>query len=237
MAIESQNIYKNARKSAGFTQEKASQLLNVSVDSLRDYEQSQRPVPSDVASAMCDVYQAPYLAVQHLRLTSDLGKRVVPEIQLKDLPEAVLGVLAAVQRFCAKREAMVEIAADGQIAESEQAEWDEIMRLANDLNVAIKKHSDELSEFSQQALSSLETADAVANAIGSQAKSMIQDAIKDEEWAPNAPITIEGGWMMNEYGKKGPVPVHIEGKSSTKPLIDTGTLRQNCQYVITKGKK
>ena len=111
MAIESQNIYKNARKSAGFTQEKASQLLNVSVDSLRDYEQSQRPVPSDVASAMCDVYQAPYLAVQHLRLTSDLGKRVVPEIQLKDLPEAVLGVLAAVQRFCAKREAMVEIAA------------------------------------------------------------------------------------------------------------------------------
>ena len=128
MAIESQNIYKNARKSAGFTQEKASQLLNVS---------SQRPVPSDVASAMCDVYQAPYLAVQHLRLTSDLGKRVVPEIQLKDLPEAVLGVLAAVQRFCAKRETMVEIAADGQIAESEQAEWDEIMRLANDLNVAM----------------------------------------------------------------------------------------------------
>lgn len=139
MAIESQNIYKNARKSAGFTQEKASQLLNVSVDSLRDYEQSQRPVPSDVASAMCDVYQAPYLAVQHLRLTSDLGKRVVPEIQLKDLPEAVLGVLAAVQRFCAKREAMVEIAADGQIAESEQAEWDEIMCLANDLNVAMDK--------------------------------------------------------------------------------------------------
>lgn len=136
MAIESQNIYKNARKSAGFTQEKASQLLNVSVDSLRDYEQSQRPVPSDVASAMCDVYQAPYLAVQHLRLTSDLGKRVVPEIQLKDLPEAVLGVLAAVQRFCAKREAMVEIAADGQIAESEQAEWDEIMCLANDLNLS-----------------------------------------------------------------------------------------------------
>ena len=131
MAIESQNIYKNARKSAGFTQEKASQLLNVSVDSLRDYEQSQRPVPSDVASAMCDVYQAPYLAVQHLRLTSDLGKRVVPEIQLKDLPEAVLGVLAAVQRFCAKREVMVEIAA------SEQAEWDEIMCLANDLNVAM----------------------------------------------------------------------------------------------------
>ena len=66
MAVDCQNIYKNARKSAGMTQEKAAQLLNVSVDSLRDYEQSQRPVPSDVASAMCDVYQAPYLAVLYL---------------------------------------------------------------------------------------------------------------------------------------------------------------------------
>lgn len=111
MAVDCQNIYKNARKSAGMTQEKAAQLLNVSVDSLRDYEQSQRPVPSDVASAMCDVYQAPYLAVQHLRRSSELGKRVVPEIQLKDLPEAVLSVLAAVQRFIVKRDAMIEIPA------------------------------------------------------------------------------------------------------------------------------
>lgn len=85
MAVDCQNIYKNARKSAGMTQEKAAQLLNVSVDSLRDYEQSQRPVPSDVASAMCDVYQAPYLAVQHLRRSSELGKRVVPEISVKGL--------------------------------------------------------------------------------------------------------------------------------------------------------
>ena len=121
MAVDCQNIYKNARKSAGMTQEKAAQLLNVSVDSLRDYEQSQRPVPSDVASAMCDVYQAPYLAVQHLRRSSELGKRVVPEIQLKDLPEAVLSVLAAVQRFIVKRDAMIEIVADGKIEEDEQA--------------------------------------------------------------------------------------------------------------------
>lgn len=137
MANDCQNIYRTARKSAGMTQEKAAQLLSVSVDSLRDYEQGQRSVPSDVASAMCDVYQAPYLAVQHLRLTSDLGRQVVPEIQLKDLPEAVLGVLAAVQRFCAKRDVMVEIAADGQITEDEQAEWNEIMKLANGLNVAM----------------------------------------------------------------------------------------------------
>lgn len=136
MARDSQNIYKNARKSAGLTQEKAAQYLNVSVDSLRDYEGDERPVPNDVASAMCDVYQVPYLAVQHLRQSSKLGERVVPEIQLKDFPEAVLGVLAAVQRFVAKRDAMIEIAADGQVTEDEQAEWNDILKLIDGLNMA-----------------------------------------------------------------------------------------------------
>ena len=139
-----------------------------------------------------------------------------------------------------------QTAADGEHTLAEIAYWNHYGTLHKDGSVmiparpfmdTIKKHSEELSEFSQQAMSSLETADAVANAIGSQAKSMIQDAIKDEDWVPNAPITIEGGCMMNEYGKKGPVPVHIEGKRSTKPLIDTGALRQNCHYVIKKGKK
>lgn len=136
MAVEYQNIYKTARKSAGLTQERAAWMLNVSVDSLRDYEQDHRSVPSDVASAMCDVYQAPYLAVQHLRLTSKLGERVVPEIKLKELPEAVLGILAAVQKFVAKRDALVEIAADGQITADERAEWNEILKLIDDLNAA-----------------------------------------------------------------------------------------------------
>ena len=117
-------------------------------------------------------------------------------------------------------------AADDETSLAEVAYWNHYGTLHKDGSVmiparpfmdTIKKHSEELSEFSQQALSSLETADEVANAIGSQAKSMIQDAIKDEEWAPNAPITIEGGWMMNEYGKKGPVPVHIEAKVPRNP--------------------
>ena len=95
-------------------------------------------------------------------------------------------------------------AADDETSLAEVAYWNHYGTLHKDGSVmiparpfmdTIKKHSEELSEFSQQALSSLETADAVSNAIGSQAKSMIQDAIKDEEWAPNAPITIEGGWM------------------------------------------
>ena len=38
---------------------------------------------------------------------------------------------------------------------------------------------------------------------------------------PNAPITISGGWIRNPASGK---PVHINGKSGSTPLVDTGQL-------------
>ena len=117
-------------------------------------------------------------------------------------------------------------AADDETSLAEVAYWNHYGTLHKDGSVmiparpfmdTIKKHSEELSEFSQQALSSLETADAVSNAIGSQAKSMIQDAIKDEEWAPNAPITIEGGWMMKNMARKARCLCILKGKFHEAP--------------------
>lgn len=99
---------------------------------------------------------------------------------------------------------------------------------------ALDEQSDELAEFSQKALASLPTAESIAGAVGAKAQEMVQSAMRDETWEPNAPITVDGGWMINEYGRNGPVPVKVKGKKSTKPLIDTGALRQGCQYVIKK---
>ena len=46
---------------------------------------------------------------------------------------------------------------------------------------------------------------------------------------PNAPITLEGGWMRNpESGK----PVYIKGKSGTTPLVDTGQLYEEFGWEI-----
>lgn len=45
----------------------------------------------------------------------------------------------------------------------------------------------------------------------------------------NAPITINGGWMRNRVSGK---PVHVKGKGSSKPLIDTGNLQGAITYVV-----
>lgn len=61
------NIYQSARKAAGLTQERAAELLGLSVRSLADYESALRLPPNDVADRMVMVYNSQVLAVQHLR--------------------------------------------------------------------------------------------------------------------------------------------------------------------------
>lgn len=56
----------------------------------------------------------------------------------------------------------------------------------------------------------------------------------DNGWAPNAPITINGGWMRNKVSGK---PVYIKGKHSNRPLIDTGELRKSIRAIFYKGGK
>lgn len=47
----------------------------------------------------------------------------------------------------------------------------------------------------------------------------------------NAQITIEGGWMRNHVSGK---PFYVEGKKSSRPLIDTSLLRQSIKSKVAK---
>ena len=98
---------------------------------------------------------------------------VVGDIGLDLTPEG----RAAMERLNELADVTIEVGyqADHETSLAEVAYWNHYGTLHKDGSVmiparpfmdTIKKHSDELSEFSQQALSSLETADAVANAIG-----------------------------------------------------------------------
>ena len=80
MPDQYRNIYQTARKAAGLTQEAAAEQLAVSVESLRAYETGHRVPPNDVVERMVVCYDKQYLAYQHLKESSDLMARVVPEL-------------------------------------------------------------------------------------------------------------------------------------------------------------
>jgi hypothetical protein len=50
-------------------------------------------------------------------------------------------------------------------------------------------------------------------------------------FAPNSPITINGGWMRNRVSGKA---FKVKGKGSSRPLVDTTRLRQSIIFKVAK---
>ena len=112
------NIYQSARKIAGLTQERAAELLGLSVRSLADYEAGLRLPPNDVADQMVTVYNSQLLEVQHLRNSTQIARDLLPDVQTMGLPEAVLTLVDAVYAFADDRldRELIDIARDGVIS-------------------------------------------------------------------------------------------------------------------------
>ena len=71
-------MYKECRQIAQFSQEDAALLLVVSVRQLSDYENGHAKVPDDVVDRMAEQYNAPLLAIWHMKETP-LGKKWLPD--------------------------------------------------------------------------------------------------------------------------------------------------------------
>ena len=134
MPYDDTNIYQTARQKAGITREKAAEAMGISVESLKAYETYGRLPSCDVVDRMCLVYDALYLAYQHNRLASGEIK-VVPEVQIMELPLAAIRIINRVQAFAeAHRDRqLLCIAEDGTISEEERPLFDEIMSELDEL--------------------------------------------------------------------------------------------------------
>lgn len=138
------NIYKTARMKAGKTQEASAEALGISVESIKAYENYSRIPPSHVVDGMCIIYDAIYLAYQHNRIASGEVK-VVPEVEVLDLPRAALKLINRVLEFADKRQdkTLMQIAEDGVVDEAERpvfeaivADLDELIRAAMELKIS-----------------------------------------------------------------------------------------------------
>ncbi|MFL0198417.1 helix-turn-helix domain-containing protein [Clostridium sp. WILCCON 0269] len=137
MVQEYRNIYQIARESAGLTQEKSSELLDISVDSLRAYESGKRIPPDKVVIKMIEIYNTQYLAYQHLKTSAEVGQKYLPEIEITDLSTAILNLQAQVGDYIACEKLLVRIASDGKISEDEKRDFERIAKELNDVVEAI----------------------------------------------------------------------------------------------------
>lgn len=137
MSTEYRNIYQIARESAGITQEHAAELIDISVESLRAYEYAKRIPPDKVVIKMIEIYNAQYLAYQHLKTSEEIGKRYLPDLEIKDLPTAILRVLKETEDFIECRKDLIDITCDGLISDNELPRWKYILEQLDELANAI----------------------------------------------------------------------------------------------------
>ena len=123
------NPYQKARKTTCLTQEQAAERLGLSTESLKQYELGKRVPSNAVVWQMVQIYDTSWLALEHLRDTSEaLG--VLPEVTVQSLPTAAIQLINRVLDFADRHRdrQLLRIAEDGVIDEEERPEFDDIVR-------------------------------------------------------------------------------------------------------------
>ncbi len=117
-------MYARHRNAAGITQEKAAELIGVSVRTVQAYEAGEIIPPDQTVALMCDVYPAPMLALEHLRAASSMGKALIPEVTRMSLPQAVCNLIYRIQDFSAahRAEDLIRISSNGQVDPGDEAQ-------------------------------------------------------------------------------------------------------------------
>ena len=126
---EGRNIYLNARKTAGLTQERWAELLGISAEAVRQYESGKILPADDIALTMSEVTCKPIFCYWHLQNKSRVAAAILPELDEKRLPEAVLTLIDAIYDFADDRvdRELIDIARDGVISEDEKERFDRIV--------------------------------------------------------------------------------------------------------------
>ena len=129
MSGEYPNLYQRARKTTCLTQEQAAERLGLSTESLKQYELGKRVPSNAVVWQMVQIYDTSWLALEHLRDTSEaLG--VLPEVTVQSLPTAAIQLINRVLDFADRHRdrQLLRIAEDGVIDDAERPEFDDIVR-------------------------------------------------------------------------------------------------------------
>ena len=130
MQRECRNIYENARRTAGMTQERWAEALGISDSAVRQYEAGDITPSDEVVRRMIEVSMLQPLGYWHLCRKSDLAADMLPSVERMPLAQAVVQLLARIRDFDKQHhdDTLLEIAADGKIDDTEMPQYKQIVR-------------------------------------------------------------------------------------------------------------
>ena len=116
---ENKNIYMRSREAAGLTRDAASEQLGfISADRIYRIENGALPDPEEVLQ-MAKIYQDMSLCNYYCANECRIGQKYVPEIEIKDLSQITVEMLATLNHLNKDKDRLLEIAVDGMISADE----------------------------------------------------------------------------------------------------------------------
>lgn len=125
------NKYQLAREDLGLSREKAGDLLEIIKSDRIEKIESGRAFPHpDEVLLMAQKYKKPTLCNHYCSHECPIGRQYVPAVETKELSSIVIEMLASLIAVNKTKDRLIEIAADGSIANDE---IDDFIRIQDEL--------------------------------------------------------------------------------------------------------
>lgn len=135
---ENKTIYQEVRDGLGLSREKASELTGIEPYRIERIEnEKMEPDPWDVIS-MANAYGQPELCNHYCANECPIGRKYVPEIKIKDLSQVILEMLASLNSMQKRQERLIEITADGVVANDELEDFIRIQEELEKISVTVE---------------------------------------------------------------------------------------------------
>ena len=133
------SVYQARREELGLSREKASELLEtIQPERIERIESGKFTAYPGEVLTMAEKYHDPQLCNYYCAHECEIGKRYVPEIRVKELPQIVLEMLASLNAVKGTQERLIEITADGQIAANEIEDFIQIQNELERISVTVE---------------------------------------------------------------------------------------------------
>jgi len=136
---ENKNIYQLCREELGLTREKAGELLeSIPPERIEKIENERSIAHPDEVMVMAERYGAPQLCNHFCSKECPIGRRYVPEIKPKELPQIVLEMLASLNDMEKHKNRLIEITVDGKIEGDEVRDFVHIQKDLERISVTVE---------------------------------------------------------------------------------------------------
>ena len=148
---ENKSEYQRKREELGLTREKAADLLaGLSPERIEKIENGKTQVHPEDVLLMAEGYGAPYLNNYYCSHECPIGQKYVPELNVKDLSQIVLEMLASLNSLQKDQERLIDITVDGEIQSDELEDFVRIQENLERMSMTV----DTLQLWSEEMLSS-----------------------------------------------------------------------------------